>query len=42
MSTLVESLKRLYRAKRVTKAKLEAMVAAGTITQAEYEYIITE
>ena len=40
MRTLVESLKRLYKANKVTKAKLESMVAAGTITQAEYEYII--
>ena len=40
-STLVESLKRLYSKGRVTKAKLQAMVKAETITQEEYGYIIS-
>ncbi len=40
MRTLVESLKRLYAKEKVTKKKLQEMVDAGTITQAEYDYII--
>lgn len=42
MSTLVQSLRRLYRKGRVTIEKLQAMVEAGTITEEEYEYIIGE
>ena len=40
MSTLVESLKRLYTSKKVTDEKLKDMVAQGKITQEEYEYIV--
>ena len=40
MSTLVESLKRLYASKKVTDEKLKEMVAQGKITQEEYEYIV--
>ncbi|MEQ4485278.1 hypothetical protein [Cohnella silvisoli] len=41
MRTLVESLKRLYNADppKVTIEKLDALLAEGKITQAEYEYI---
>lgn len=38
-STLVESLKRLYIAGKITKAKLDMLLASGKITQAEYAYI---
>ena len=41
MSTFVESLRRLYKAGRVTQAKLQSYVTSGKITQAEYEYIIS-
>ena len=41
-STLVESLKRLYSKKRVTKEKLQAMVEKETITQGEFDYIISK
>lgn len=42
MSTLVESLKRLYNAepKKVTIEKLSEMVTDKKITQEEYEYIV--
>lgn len=40
MRTLVESLKRIYKKGKVTKKKLQEMVETGTITQAEYDYII--
>ncbi len=39
MRTLVESLKRLYAKGKVTAERLEGMVEAGTITQAEFDYI---
>lgn len=39
MNTLVLSLKRLYAAKKVTKAKLKEMVQEEKITADEYEYI---
>ena len=42
MRTLVESLKRLYKKGKVTKKKLQEMVDAGTITQEEYDYIISK
>lgn len=42
MSTLVESLRRLYKAGRVTDAKLKSMVKKKQITQEEYEYIVAE
>ena len=42
-SSLVESLKRLYKKKSavVTKEKLQSMVEDGTITEDEYTYIIS-
>lgn len=39
MSTLVESLKRLYEAKRLTLKQLKERVEKGTITPEEYKYI---
>lgn len=39
MSKLVESLKRLYQAEKITYQKLSAMKTSGTITQEEYDYI---
>ena len=40
MSDFVESLRRLYKAGRVTLAKLQQMMAQGKITEEEYNYII--
>ena len=42
-STLVESLKRSYkgRSKVVTKEKLQSMFDIGTLTEDEYNYIIS-
>jgi len=42
MSTLVESLKRLYAKGRVTKDKLKEMVETEKITEKDYEYITGE
>ena len=42
MSTLVKSLKRLYEAGRLTKDQIKERVTKGTITEAEYEYIVGE
>ena len=42
MSTLVESLKRLYAKGKVTKAKLKEMVVSEKITAEEYEWITGE
>lgn len=42
MRTLVESLKRLYKKGKVTKGKLQSMVAEDTITETEYLYITGE
>jgi len=39
MSTLVESLKRLFKKGKVTDAKLKEMQESGKITAEEYEYI---
>lgn len=39
---LVNSLKRLYAAGRVTKEQMEERVARGTITEADYEEITGE
>jgi len=39
MSILVESLKRLYGADRITLARLDGILADGKITQEEYDYI---
>ena len=41
-STLVESLKRLYVTNRISLAKLDALLAAGKITQDEYIYITAQ
>ena len=40
MSTLVESLKRLYGEGKVSVDKLDSMLTSGKITQEEYNYII--
>ena len=40
MRRLVESLRRLKLAGKVTVEKLDAMLDAGTITQDEYDYIV--
>ncbi|MDO4275866.1 MAG: XkdX family protein [Eubacteriales bacterium] len=42
MRMLIESLKRLYRAGKVGDEKIDSMMQAGTITQEEAEYIVTE
>lgn len=42
MSILVESLKRLYNAGKVTKKQLKDRVKSGVITEDEYEYITGE
>ena len=39
MSTLVESLKRLYPTSQVVKDRVERMFAEGKLTQEEYDYI---
>lgn len=41
-STLVESLKRLYEAGRLTKAQIAERVKKGTITAKDYQYITGE
>lgn len=40
MSTFVESLKRLYQKKSLTKKYIESLLSKSEITQEEYEYII--
>lgn len=40
MRTFVESLRRLYKAGRITMAKLETFLNEGKINQEEFEYII--
>ena len=42
MRILVESFKRLYESKRITKAEIQARVESGRITEDEYEYITGE
>lgn len=42
MSTLVESLKRLYLRHRLTKLQIKERVEKSTITETEYEYITGE
>lgn len=44
MRILVESLKRLYKSvpQRVSEEELLMRVATGKISQAEYEYILSE
>lgn len=39
MSTLVESLKRLYKQGKVSAEKIREMVDKGVITEEEYGYI---
>ena len=39
MSTLVESLKRLYPTSQKVRDRVELMLVEGIITQAEYDYI---
>ena len=39
-STFVESLKRLYKAGKITKKKIKALLDAGKITQEQYDYIV--
>ena len=40
MSIFIESLKRLFKANKITNEKLLNMIVAGSITQTDYEYII--
>ncbi|MEI8127974.1 MAG: XkdX family protein [bacterium] len=40
MSTVAESIKRLYDAGKLTAEQLAARVTKGTITQAEYDEIV--
>lgn len=42
MSTLVESLKRLYKKGSLTKQQIRERVEKGTITEEDYEYITGE
>lgn len=42
MRTLVESLKRLYKAKRITDDRITTMMEAGTITVEEMQYILEQ
>jgi uncharacterized XkdX family phage protein len=42
MSTLVESLKRLYAKHRLTKEQIAERVEKGSITAEEYKYITGE
>ncbi len=42
MRQFVQSLRRLYLAGRVSLDKIKSFVADGTITTAEYGYIIAE
>ncbi len=42
MRTLVKSLKRLYDKGTLTKEDIRERVEKGTISEAEYEYIIGE
>lgn len=42
MSTMVESLKRLYDAKCVSLLKLDTMIQENKIIQEEYNYIISQ
>lgn len=40
MSTLVESLKRLYQKGSITLEKVQQIYMKGSITRLEYDYII--
>ena len=39
MSMFVDSLARLYATNRITKSKLDALLASKKITKQEYDYI---
>ena len=39
---LVESMKRLYQSRKITKTNVKVRVESGKITRDEYEYIIGE
>lgn len=40
MRALVESLRRLYKAGKITAEKVEELLTDGKITQEEHEYIM--
>ena len=40
MSRMIESFKRLYKNGRMTEERLSELLADGTITQEEYDYIV--
>lgn len=40
MRALVESLRRLYKAGKITDEKVAELLTEGKITQEEYEYIM--
>lgn len=42
VSTLIASLKRLYKANKITKEQLQERVNNGVITEEEYKYIVEE
>lgn len=42
MREIVESLKRLYKTGKLTKAQIAERLAKGTITTSEYNYIIED
>lgn len=41
MNNFVESLRRLYNAKKVNKDKLDELLSSNKINEQEYEYIIS-
>lgn len=41
MSTLVESLKRLYPNHQIVRDRVEVLFSEGKLSQEEYDYIIT-
>ena len=41
MSQFIESLCRLYKAEKINRVKLDALLASKKINQQEYDYIIT-
>lgn len=42
MSTLAQSLRRLYKSGQVTLEKIESMLVEGKITQDEFDYIVAD
>ncbi len=42
MSTFIESLKRLYKVKKIDKSKLDELKNNNKITDLEYQYITAE